>query len=558
MSAIDINNIPSGQIDPEQPGHPRDSFLKGALILTGATLIVRLLGVAQKLPLFWLLREEGVGIYNYPYAFYAILLAISSTGINIAISKLVAERLAGGDRPGAIRVFRISRLVMVTLGVFTATTLALAGRFLANNVHHDPRAALSYWVLAPAVFADTLQASYRGFFQGLQNMRPNALSQVLEQFIRVIVMLSAAYILLNRTGDLGIAAAGATFGSTAGAIGSALLLGLIYRLAVPRYFGRAAREAREIREPVWPLVRRIFGYSIPISLAGMGLPMLMLADSALVSSRLQAAGLDMTGATSNYGVLANNATPLVNLPTMLTGALFVTLVPAITESLFRGRRDQILSRSRTAIRVTFLFSIPAAVGMYLLAPGIVGLLRMQSRPPAEPTEAVVQALTLGLIFITLQQTTSGILQGLGRNIVPVVNMFLGAVVKAVLTYILVFRTGVTGAAYATAIGFALTTSLNLYRVYESVGPVIQMRDMIVKPALAAALMGVTVAPTYAFLVRVLHSSSLATLVAIAVGAAVYGLALAAVGGLRESDLALIPRVGRPLARVLSRLHLLRA
>lgn len=558
MSAIDINNIPSGQIDPEQPGHPRDSFLKGALILTGATLIVRLLGVAQKLPLFWLLREEGVGIYNYPYAFYAILLAISSTGINIAISKLVAERLAGGDRPGAIRVFRISRLVMVTLGVFTATTLALAGRFLANNVHHDPRAALSYWVLAPAVFADTLQASYRGFFQGLQNMRPNALSQVLEQFIRVIIMLSAAYVLLNRTGDLGIAAAGATFGSTAGAIGSALLLGLIYRLAVPRYFGRAAREAREIREPVWPLVRRIFGYSIPISLAGMGLPMLMLADSALVSPRLQAAGMDMTGATSNYGVLANNATPLVNLPTMLTGALFVTLVPAITESLFRGRRDQILSRSRTAIRVTFLFSLPAAVGMYLLAPGIVALLRMQSRPPAAPTEAVVQALTLGLIFITLQQTTSGILQGLGRNIVPVVNMFLGAVVKAVLTYFLVFQVGVTGAAYATAIGFALTTSLNLYRVYESVGPVIQMRDMIVKPALAAALMGVTVAPTYAFLVRVLHSSSLATLVAIAVGAAVYGLALAAVGGLRESDLALIPRVGRPLARVLSRLHLLRA
>jgi len=558
MSLIDIHDIPSGQIDPEQPGHPRDSFLKGALILTGATLIVRLLGIAQKLPLFWLLREEGVGIYNFPYAFYAILLAISSTGINIAISKLVAERLAAGDRPGAIRVFRVSRLAMTTLGVFTATALALVGRFLANNVHHDPRAALSYWVLAPAVFADTLQAAYRGFFQGLQNMRPNALSQVVEQIIRVIIMLSAAYILLGRTGDLGIAAAGATFGSTAGAIGSFLLLSLIYQTAVPRYFGQALREARLIKEPVWPLVRRIFSYSIPISLAGMGLPMLMLADSALVSARLQAAGMSMGGATSNYGVLAGNAMPLVNLPTMLTGALFVTLVPAITESLFRGRRDEILSRSRTALRVTLLFSIPAAVGMYLLAGGIVHLLRLQSQAPAAPTEVVVRALTLGLIFVTLQQTTSGILQGLGRNIVPVVNMFLGAALKAVLTYVLVFRIGVTGAAYATAIGFALTTSLNLYRVYESVGPVIQVRDMIMKPALAAAVMGAAVVPSYLAFTQLLHSAGLATLAAIAVGGVVYGLVMLVVGGLRESDLALIPRFGRPLARTLSRLHLLRA
>ena len=558
MSPIDINDIPSGQIDPRQPGHPRDSFLKGAMILTGATLLVRFIGVAQKLPLLWLLHAEGVGIYNYPYAFYAILLAISSTGINIAISKLVAERMAEGDRAGALHIFRVSRVVMSTLGIFTAVTLALAGRYLAVYVHHDPRAALSYWVLAPAVFADTLQAAYRGFFQGLQNMRPNALSQVVEQLIRVVVMLTAAYLLLGRTGNLGIAAAGATFGSTAGAIGSFLLLTAIYRAAVPRLFGRALATADGVKQPVWPLVRRIFAYSVPISLAGMGLPLLMLADSALVSSRLQAAGVPMAQATANYGVLANNAIPLVNLPTILTGALFVTLVPAITESLFRGRRDQILYRSRAALRVTMLFSLPAAVGMNLLAGGIVHLLHMDTQAGGPATAPVVAALTWGLIFITLQQTTSGILQGLGRNIVPVVNMFLGAAVKAVLTYILVFRIGVNGAAYATAIGFALTTILNFWRVYQSVGPVIQFGDMIVRPGLAAAAMGLVLLPSYSLLARLFHSAGLATLVAIALGAVVYSLALALLGGIREGDLAMIPTVGRPLARVLAKLHLLRA
>ncbi|MHB9146363.1 MAG: putative polysaccharide biosynthesis protein [Symbiobacteriia bacterium] len=539
--------------DLEQIEPRRDSFLAGALILTGATLLVRVIGIAQKIPLWHLLGPVGVGIYNFPYPFYAILLAISSTGINIAISKIVAERMASGDQAGALNVFRISRVVMSTLGIFTAVTLAVLGKFLAVHVNHDPRAALSYWVLAPAVFADTLQAAYRGFFQGLQNMRPNALSQVAEQLIRVVVMLSVSWVLLRQTGDLGIAAAGATFGSTAGAIGSFLLLTWIYRAAGPRIFSRRMLAAPPRREPVWPLVRRIFNYAIPISLAGMGLPLLMLADSGLVSPRLQAAGFTLEYATGQYGILANNATPLINLPTILTGALFVSLVPAITESLQLGRKDQVLHRSRSALRVTMLFSFPAAVGLYTLAGGILHLLTF-----GPETTPVAQALTFALIFITLQQTTSGILQGLGRSREPVINMFLGALLKAVLTYFLVYRIGVEGAAYGTAAGFLLTVILNFWWVYREVGPVVEFGDMVVKPGVAAAAMGLVLVPTYPFLLRHLHSMNLSTLVAIAVGAAVYGLVLALLGGVREADLALIPKVGRPLARILSRLHLLRA
>lgn len=532
----------------------RDSFLKGALILTGASLVVRFIGVFQKLPLFWLLKEEGVGIYNYPYPLYAILIAFSSTGVNIAVSKLISESLANGDRDGAFRIFNTARWAMGLLGLAGALVLGTSGRFLAQSVHHDSRAALSYFVLAPAVFADTLQASYRGFFQGLQNMRPNALSQVIEQLTRVVVMLLLAYLLLPY--GLAVAAAGATFGATAGAFVSFLFL-----LWVFRYFGGlhfspvgigGTGRVSSGRDSVLTCLKRIARYAVPISLGGMGLPIFMLADSALVSPRLQAAGASVAEATGAYGILANNATPLVNLPTILTGALFVALVPSLTESLALGRRREAVSTAGLAVRVTFLFSIPAAVGLYSLAPGIVALLRM-----GDATAPVVRALTFSLLFLTLQQTTAGILQGLGKTMIPVTNMFIGAGVKAALTYMLVFQMGVNGAGYATAVGFLVASGLNFLYVTRSLGTVIEMTEAVFKPGIAAALMGAVAVVTYDLLLYATGSPSISTLFAIVIAVGAYVTSLALIGGIRSADVRLLPRYGPKVERLLRRLHLLR-
>lgn len=532
----------------------RDSFLKGALILTGASLLVRFIGVFQKLPLFWLLREEGVGIYNYPYPLYAILIAFSSTGINIAVSKLISESLAKGDRAGALRIFKIARWAMGISGLVGAVVLGMSGRFLAERVHHDPRAALSYFVLAPAVFADTLQASYRGFFQGLQNMRPNAVSQVVEQLTRVVVMLLLAYLLLPR--GLAVAAAGATFGATAGAFVSFLFLLWVFRSL---NFVAFSGERKGTLDPdeggaisVPDCLKGIARYAIPISLAGMGLPIFMLADSALVSQRLQAAGSSVAEATAAYGVLANNATPLVNLPTILTGALFVALVPAITESLALRRKKEVVSIATLAIRVTLLFSIPAAVGLYSLAPGITALLRM-----GDATAPVVRALTYSLLFLTLQQTTAGILQGLGKTMVPVTNMFVGAGVKAILNYFLVFHVGVYGAGYATAVGFIVASGLNLWFVTRNLGKVVEPAQSVLKPGIAAAVMGAVAVLLYDLACSVTGSPSVSALFAILVAVPVYLLSLALLGGVRSADVRLIPRYGLRAERLLRRLHLLR-
>ncbi len=505
-----------------------------------------------------------MGIVFMPYPVYAVMLAVSSVGINIAISRLIAERLALGDGYGARRVFRVSLGLMFVLGLTLSVALFAAAGFLASEVHRNPMAYLSYLAISPAVFFVAIMSAYRGYFQGLQRMAPNGNSQVIEQVIRVITMLTLPIWLLPR--GLDWAAAGANLGAVTGAIGSWLYLMWVYyrdRDADRSLMPSDPPPARAFRrEPVWELAVTILKVSAPVALAGSVLPLIQLADAALVPAQLQAAGLSMSEATSQFGRLSNIAFPLVNLPTILTSALFVALVPAIAESAALGDHERIRNRAETAIRITFLFSLPAMVGLYVLATPISGLIYGDFEGGG-----VLRALTSGLLFLTLQQTTSGILQGLGEMTVPVRNMLIGAAVKTVLTFFLAGSAfcGVDGAAYATVIGFFIAAGMNITALSVRIGPILRPSDMIVKPGLAVVAMGLSAQGIYAWIYGLLGDYGLslgkinaaATLGSIASAAAIYGLALLLIGGLRAADLEMVPKVGGRLASALRAFGLLR-
>lgn len=545
----------------------RDSFLKGAFILTGAGLIVRLIGVAQRIPLYNMLGPIGAGISALPYPLYAIMLSVSSVGINVAVSRLIAEHLALGEGRAAARVFRVSVWMMGGLGLLLTTLVLALARPLAEVVHQQPRAFPSYVAIAPAIFFVSIMSAYRGYFQGLQQMAPNANSQVLEQVVRVVTMLGLAYWLLPR--GLEWAAAGANFGAATGAIAAWLYLWVLYRrqratnrslfLDSPTATGRLS--AAEV--PLLRVVQRILRVALPISLTGAVLPLIQLIDAMLVTPQLQSIGLDQDTATAQYGQLSNVALPLVNLPTILTSSLFVALVPAIAELAVVGDRARIRVRSETALRVTFLLTLPAMVGLYILGDEIASFLFDDAA--AGP---VLKALTAGTLFLALQQTTSGILQGLGYVTVSARNMLIGAGIKTILTYVLTGMPalGVNGAAYASVMGFLVAAGLNVSLVTTLIGNVINYADMIVRPGIASAAMAIAARGLYwsvfgaAWLPPGLSDRgriAVGTLVAIGGGAVIYGVTMLLIGGVRAADFELIPRFGPRVARLLRALHLLR-
>ena len=454
-------------------------------------------------------------------------------------------------------MFRISLVMLTLVGILSAVGLALAARPIADRVMGNPDAYYAIVALSPAIFLTALQGSFRGYFQGYQQMAAPAVSQVTEQLFRVVSLLLLAYFLMAR--GPGLAAGGAAFGATVGAAA-----GLLYLLAAhARSRRRAAavlprpvrkdRRTVEDRDSAGVIVRRVFALAVPISIAGVVVPLMGLVDLFVVPLRLQAIGYTVTEATRLFGQLSQMAMTLVNLPTVVTLGLQTSLVPAISEAQALGDRAGIHSKTSSGLRATLLIALPAVVGVWLLATPITRLLF--NVPQAG---VALSAISGGILFLMLQQTSSGVLQGLGRTDIPVKNLIAGAVVKTILAWVLtaIPALAIRGAAYSTVLGFAVAAGLNLIAVHRLVGFKVDIVPSVLKPLFAAALMGGAVylgfGPVASFI-----GSNLATLAMVAAGGLLYGVTLLLIGGIRERDFAFLPRFGPRLARALIRMGLLR-
>ncbi len=279
---------------------------QGTVVLAVASVTSRLLGLAYRIPLARLIGDEGFGLYTAGYSLYALILALSTSGVNVAVSKLVAEKTAAGDEVAADRTFRISLVLLLLTGLVAAVGVALAAAFLVDVSVHDPRAYYSVIALAPALFLVALETAYRGYFQGRRLMAASGLSQVIEQVARVAFALGLAYLLLPR--GLAFAAGGAAAGAAIGALFGLVWLRSAYLKAVGRKPGKAASFRLRLRLGPWAAVRRtalrVLALAIPVSVAGLAVALMGVVDTFLVPARLQGLGLSVERSIALYGQLS--------------------------------------------------------------------------------------------------------------------------------------------------------------------------------------------------------------------------------------------------------------
>ncbi|MCE5285920.1 MAG: polysaccharide biosynthesis protein [Pelosinus sp.] len=530
----------------------KDSFLKGALILTVAGVIVKVIGSVNRILLSRLLGGEGIGLYQMAYPIYMLALSVSSAGIPVAISIIVAEKVALGDFRGAHRVFRVSFGLLLATGiVFTGVLYAGAGWLIDHHFVRDARAYYAIAALAPAIMFVTVLSSFRGFFQGMQMMTPTAVSQIMEQFVRVGTMILLAYLLLPQ--GLEYAAAGASFGAAPGAM-AALLVLIFFYVRQRRHFKECIRQqSGQVKESGMRIIKRIVRLALPVSLANIMLPVVSNIDLLIVPQRLEAAGYSVAQATELFGYLTGMATALINLPTILTASLAVGLVPAVSEAFTLNNHQRIYQRTATAVRIANLITIPSFVGMYLLATPISQML--YGTPNAGTSIAV---LSLSIIFMGIHQVTTGVLQGLGHTAIPLINMVLSAVCKIVLCWTLTALPawGIEGAAWATNADFGIAALLNMYFVYRYVGFSLHIKDTL-KVIAAAGFMGGAVLYLYDAMMAKGLSNTLTTLMAISAGTILYGTFLLLIGGVQMRDVEKIPKVGSRVAGLLQRFGVLK-
>jgi len=530
------------------------SFFRGALILSIAGIISKLLGAIYRIPFARFVGDEGVGLYQMAYPFYTMILAVSTAGVPLAISKLIAERHYRKDETGIQRVFWLSMGILLITGTLASFGLYFSADFIANNILKEPRAALCLKAIAPAILFTAAMSTLRGYFQGFQTMTPTALSQVFEQIVRVTTVFLATFYLL----PLGVeyAAAGATFGAASGGFAGLILLSLIYvwsRHKKRRIYLQDKFIGK--RESSLEIIKQILYLAIPISIGGLVLPLMQTMDTFLVPLRLQAAGFTTQEATSLYGQLSGMAGAIINLPFIITTALAASLVPAVADSLASGRVTTIRGKFSSAMLIALIIVLPASVGLFVLAKPICQLLYN------EPAAGIPLAwLAPTVLAVGIYQTSTGTLQGLGKPIIPVVSLLVGAIIKGGLTFTLTAlpSMGIKGAALATVVGFMAAALRNLYIVTKIVGVQwFRFKDHLLKPGLAVTIMGISVVGCFNKLLSIGIRQEISTLAAISLGASIYFIVLLAIGGIKAQDIKKIPRVGIKLTYILEKLKLVR-
>ncbi|NOU76570.1 oligosaccharide flippase family protein [Paenibacillus sp. LMG 31458] len=545
-------------------------LLRGAALLGAAAILSKLLGTLQKIPLQNVAGDTAFGIYNAVYPLYILILFAATAGFPVAVSKFVAERAFDGDHQGARSIVHVSTGILMASGIVVFVPLYFGASEIASwiGISQTERAIRS---VSFALLLSPMLAVLRGYFQGYQNMVPTAVSQVIEQLIRVITMVALLLYMVALAYDEEWIAAGATFGSVTGAAAG---LSVMYV-----YWRKAMRQERESgvseddrgqglsdgkrKEGVlqhkelssWEWAKRITVYAIPVCLGAIVVPLLTLVDTFTMPRLLEAAQGSEGEAMRQFG-LYNRGLPLVQLVVMIASSMSAVLVPALAEAKARRQDELIRFRAEMAIRLSWLIGLGASFGLAFAAVPINVMLYKSDE--ASWTMAV---LAFTALFSTLNAVSASVLQGAGAIRTPVKALLVAIVLKALGNVVLMPRWGIDGAALSAVIAYAAAAGLNLVQLRRCTGARFALRPYAVSPLLAVGLMGGCLAALQllalpavaAWHVPERLSASAIALVCVVGGAAVYALALLRSGSISREELRLMPELDRKLAPVLAKL-----
>ena len=518
------------------------SFAKQAAILAAATLLARLIGFLYRLPLTRLIGDAGNALHGVGYQFYLFLLILSAAGLPAAISKMVSERVALGQYRNAHEVFRASLILAASFGFVAFIILFLMSRSLANWFGF-PGSVYAIRGVAPAIPLVSVMAVFRGYFQGMGNAAPTAVTQIIEQFFNAIFKVLLAFLFIAQLEHAAGAAAFGTFISSA--IGLATIY-CIYRVLKPKIMHRVYRDENWNFEAPKNILKELLQTTFPIILGAAIYSIANFIDIAMVGNRMAASGAFSQAEIEHlFGQLSGKFVVLTTLPISISSAIAMAALPSIAGSKVTKNFNDIKVKISEAFRLSTMISIPAAVGLGVLAEPILLLLF-----PSHPEGAILlQVGSASIIFLSLTQIATGALQGIGKIIIPVGAAVMGALIKIPLNYVLIANPGinVVGAVISTSVCYLLAACINIAAIKHFTDIKIDWFGIFGKPLTASLLMGLACFVSFNVIYEVtLGINAIATVFAIIIGLAIYFLVMVFVNGLKQTDLARIPILRRYL------------
>lgn len=518
----------------------KKAFVTGAAILGIAGLICKIIGAFFRIPLRNMMGVAGMTYYSTVYPYYSTLLVVSSAGLPTAVSKLVSERITIGDYQGAKKVFRDALILLTVIGLITTALMFFGSDFLAR-ITNCPGSEKSFRALAPALLIVSIMCAYRGYLQGLQKMTGTALSQLMEQVGKLVISLILVRLWLPYGFD--IAAMGALLGITASEF-IALIVIIFFYLKEDRRASADRSQDLQVHDQINNdhIVRKILVLAIPVTIGASIMPLTGIVDTLLIKNIMLGCGFTRQFADMCFAVFRTDVSTVINMPAVLTVALSMSLVPAISEANAIKDRKRTHQVSIMGIKLAMLVGMPCAIGLYVLGRDVIDFLFKVTPEELSIGTQLMQISSIGIIFLSLVQTLTGCIQGHGKPIVPVINLAVGAVVKVVVMIVLMNNPAIhiKGAAISTVCCYAVAGVLDLIYLVRLSGIKVKVWDYFGKPIVASAMMGIVVFACQNLMRHSHLPQAVITLAGVAVGVIVYGICIVLLRFLNKYDLELIP------------------
>lgn len=451
-----------------------NKILKGTFWLTGAAFISKFLGMIYIIPFNELVGPKGGALYYYAYNPYTILISISTVGIPMAISKIVSKYNSLGDYETGLRIFRASFLLMIVTGFLAFITLFISAEWLAskfvlddvlNNKVEDVKQVIR--MVSFALLIVPAMSVVRGFFQGNQKMEPTAISQVVEQIVRIVFLLIAAFIVIKvYQGSITLAVSFATFAAFVGALASCFVLLLTWKKR--HTLIKKEKKARKKTPPyvtTKALMIELLSYAGPFVLVGITIPLYQLVDSftfnraMIVSGNAEIAELSLSAITF-YGH------KLIIIPVTLATGLSLTIVPALTESFTKRNRPKLISEVNQSLQIVLFFVIPAVVGLMALSYEAYGsLFGMEN---LSLTGDLLRWYAPVALLFALYTVSSAILQGINEQRYALISLTAGFLVKVIFNSMLIHMFAGKGSIIATGLAVGVAVIINLWRIQQAI------------------------------------------------------------------------------------------
>ena len=550
---------------PEKTGGESNFVVQGS-ILAIASIVVRIIGIAYRIPMINIIGDEGMGYYGTAFNVYNIALLLSSYSLPLAVSKMVSVRLARKQYRNSVRILRAALVYATVVGALAAAVIWFGADFFAREVFFMPYAAFALKTLAPTVWIMAYLGVFRGYYQGQGTMVPTALSQVFEQIVNAIVSVAAGSWLFNQAikveilrGESGSGysnswgATGGTIGTGAGAFTALVFLLLLFAAYQRTIRKKVRRDRSGSLESYRTITKILFFTVVPVVVSSAIYNVNSVLDNGLLAYNFKSLGMEEEF-ISQWGVYTGKYHLLINVPMAVSNALSSSLIPSVSRAVATGDRRMVKKKVAAAIRFSLLIAIPSAVGLTVLAGPVNNLLF------SGDNDLAVQMTLYGsiaVVFYSVSTVTNAILQGIDRMRLPIVHALTALVLHlaAMEVMVLVFHMGIFSMVFANILFAVIMCFLNHRSIRKILGYRQEVKKTILLPAAASAVMGAAAVGVYKLIHLGIQSNAVCTLGAVAAAVAVYGVLLVKLGCLDEDELYQMPG-GTRLLQVFRKLRLM--